>query len=1836
MLWSYINLPFLLIVTCCCMLGICYCFDRYKKPEQRKSTFLGCVLLVSLIAFNLIRQHTFPDAESKIFLNTDYHVLEHLGYAFKGHLSIADNKNVDCLWDQIDGVLTLNDDEKSKVIIEGKNIYTPLYAKINSTKSFQLLNPYYKKPITDTLVIKQNNLTILKLHLKAIDEDTTHYYITFSDTAAFKKVKFNKTLKKGYPLSKLIHKSDTISVPTALDSVWICRAELGNVVSPLYLMPSPSMVMDKQITVVNNEKPAKHHFSTDISYGGAFFSGVDDTSEDIYFVRKGMIKFKMPGRYRLKTDGKSGTSQTLLISSKQGQFEQTALKGGYFLNNFTNEENSNHIKAEIDYTEGGANEAFQFSLTDYKKQTKGGDTLVGIANHPFFINTENNKVSWVMQIHDLRSSFPIQPAYLYWFVFLFWAIVTLLVFYNGIEKTTVVEAIAYFVIFPFIFVRILVHWRIGVFPPLEDIGSNTWGELRGIKGFSRVSLCFIVFAVIRLFATKKFRDSDLFYKIEQYGVSARTRASKITSKEWVIPNLPYMPWRGQKLSAEVMLNWCKNSYSSDNLWRYIQIHILSLVVLKVLLLIGGERAITFANIALPVTLYLIFDFYHNKWDKSKKETIFRLVNNVITTSYLAVFDAGFSIIFLLYLLLSSAIEKFIYLTQSKSANSKEWDYNIKLIGGSVLLFSMVTLFNTQIIVAVFKFMERNPNIIALPIFAILGWITQAFLRILLDKDIKWVKKCNFSFKGKQFALTKHLIPTVATIFAIGYIYAALTNLPAETINKYSYIKYRAAIHTTSIEDILPQVKFASRDIDKIREASQNQWFINTYIHADRADTLFYDNPLLNMQPDFNQGVSYTTQTTDLVTSRYLIPEYSNWTVILMIALLAFFASIYATRYDLRQTNNTTEHSIILLVLTAALFVWLTATNRFTFFGQDFPFVSVTSTFAVVFYFGLFLTVIIGAETDKNVPNKHNPYFYRIGIQLIPFMLLFVIIVLQGWVGNLKIEDSFFNMSGLVEEISTEINPLNERFKTYQANLESTDQKHERNLETNVGSFITAELNSETQKSKFWNSVLESLKGANKTQLRNPENIIHIVRKYSTDNAWDWEFRVNPQYYLVKPPYFDKKQWRGDLLGGQSHKGWVAIDRESDTLAAKYDATKPSVIGFSDTGSKQKNQHNIQIITVPERWKKDSVASMILFLDEANHYISTINVRNPISPQVKIAKGANALLLFNDDEISYKISNQPLSYKFTSKYKNYLMKNIWLNGRQRMFFPLGEKCLWAYHFANATKKALSSDNINLKENKQVSIDYNLTNDLHLLIEKHIRGYHNNGDDLSEERLKIARLGITVIDSRGRIRAINDFDLKSRDQIKRRNPNNWKSIGDIQRFLYLDQSRKAEREVLGNLNLLKLPVGPGSTIKPIVFTAVSSQSASVPWDNLRQVEAYPSDSISFKDEKGKWWLHKYAELSLRGKKDKKAGWLLKDSEFNNYSQKEYLIHSKNIYHSLIVYLGSYNKADLKKIRTPQKLLKPAVTAKSFPVFTLGGTEKWTFDPNKAPQNSDTDTMSFFGNGNSAMSEGLKKNFNLITGKEESGILQNIDFSKDSILYKNKGNAFFAFPETSNFFQKDRTATKKENFNIAIHQTSLGGDPIYVTPLKMAEMFGALAKFDKEFQLSLNDSPSSSIPVFDTDPEWGSSYHDFVKSNIYKPLNDVPKIGTAKSLGNILPDIKSKNPKYYYYAKTGTLGNALKGQVKILYVIEEDGIKKDKYRDKVKVKDEDKYRMDDRLLALIISKKDLSSLSLEEQATNPFYVIYFSQLNFGDHDWSLISKIITTIEGSIIFKQFMNEKK
>ncbi len=99
----------------------------------------------------------------------------------------------------------------------------------------------------------------------------------------------------------------------------------------------------------------------------------------------------------------------------------------------------------------------------------------------------------------------------------------------------------------------------------------------------------------------------------------------------------------------------------------------------------------------------------------------------------------------------------------------------------------------------------------------------------------------------------------------------------------------------------------------------------------------------------------------------------------------------------------------------ALMLWLTSTNRFVFFGQDFPFLSITSRVSVLIPLGLCAAVLLTAPQSLN---SHEITVLGRLVPVIGFILLILGVIFASGKST-QIKDEYFKVD--FSRVETNVN-----------------------------------------------------------------------------------------------------------------------------------------------------------------------------------------------------------------------------------------------------------------------------------------------------------------------------------------------------------------------------------------------------------------------------------------------------------------------------------------------------------------------------------------------------------------------------------------------------------------------------------------------------------------------------------------------------------------------------------------------------------------------------------------------------------------------------------------------
>jgi hypothetical protein len=222
-------------------------------------------------------------------------------------------------------------------------------------------------------------------------------------------------------------------------------------------------------------------------------------------------------------------------------------------------------------------------------------------------------------------------------------------------------------------------------------------------------------------------------------------------------------------------------------------------------------------------------------------------------------------------------------------------------------------------------------------------------------------------------------------------------------------------------------------------------------------------------------------------------------------------------------------------------------------------------------------------------------------------------------------------------------------------------------------------------------------------------------------------------------------------------------------------------------------------------------------------------------------------------------------------------------------------------------------------------------------------------------------------------------------------------------------------------------------------------------------------------------------------------------------------------------------------------------------------------------------------------------------------------DAFLGKTQSSyKLWSFPEYSIFSQVDRNKNKAIE---GLRQSTVGGFPVQITPLKMAEMAGKLVSANPAYRATVQQnvlkSPKGALFV---DESWGGeqAFLNFKSQTILSSMHQMAATTDGTNWGVVAKKVQGYEAKgLYFYGKTGTINSP--------YMVAGK-----------------KQEVDNRLFMLVISKEklhDRTDLTRDMLHDNRFYVLYFVfHRSQGDTIGQMVGENIDKIIESSAFKTYM----
>jgi hypothetical protein len=1814
-----------------------------KEKNKLRWVYFALLAFLGIWAVPTVNHYIYPK-DKEIFGNADYHTLEHKGFVFDSLLYLVRSNYPsndfpdEALWDNKTGTVILTHDS---IIIQ--NYYEPFFVEdnIDGGRFFNLQNEIINIDISQGFTLTKNGQTLYSLQIIPYKEDGREecYYISQSTNSADTS-SFTQPINRGYPLSDIIAHSSNFKFTDELrelfDGAVLVRQNIpiiNNVgrekskenKSALLLLTNSSFFTDNELQIngisVSHYNPDTR-FVIPIQKQKLFYSGIGRTKTDIFRnnpqeKNSVSLRYVLPKMQKLrKQDGR------LFITSSVDEAVDAKIDGGYLFNIFESENNFNHINARIRYFVGNSRDSLYVETMDLYAENPTIKNIV-TADNEFLLQTRgkvNHNVQWIFNLHNLRETNTLQQGHILWFIVIFILLVGLRLMVDTIANTkslSVLELAVYVVVFCFSIVRLILGWRMSTFVPLEDIDATVFAKMRdGISVYQ--TTCFSL-ALPILFQIVSFLKKAPDF-LEQFE------------------------------------NWCSKISLKCIFIAFVGILVVCYIGSKIDLL---NR---FLNIPIPIITFLLFNLLLLKkqededFDNFFKKIMPQVLLWILTFAYLFVQDAGFSIIFLLYSLIH-----FFIIAKLLDKNSKGFKLNEFYKNKYVV---------TAFLCIVFFFFLKFEGDLLIFIFNYIAWVLLAVSFIVGGLIFYWFKK---EFISKWVAIGCGTCLGILLIFSVLDI-TNVSNFVSDFANSKAHMKFRAEVQklksNEAIDDLMLKSDFDSKDITYIMRSAHNQWFINQYNNDTIADAKYF-----NLQPHFNQGSTFTTQTTDLVITRYVLAEHGEWILFWLMSMLLLLMLIYCYEAKLEDKSNFTILGVFVLLFAIALFVFLSATNRIVFFGQDFPFLSITSRIAVLFPIGLFSMAVWKMIIDGQHSCSENSKIQDNKIWIPIVLIALTVTCVWGIAPQGKNQnEEQFDVSKIISNISDKVEVLDRELVKFQ-NINETKNwtmdsvwnayTSPRN-EDFAREWQTA-ISDSTAENKFLNSLLKYF-DERQAEKNNPDELLHLRKRNGL-----YRLCVNKKHYFIKSVMLEDIQWAGEIFAAKTDRYFGFSKISSNEAKQRLETTSdyeldvlPSII--------HKQVSNIHILRLDTSWVADKEPLLLITSKQSKgsrqyYHIETDSMTikgNSSENQLATRIKQNDLVLLNKTD-NNGVEKNVLDWKYGQDDEHFLAKNLWLNGRRQLFYPLGKELMWSYNFANLVADTYGNNPEYKDSTIRVSIDYDLHKQFYSIINSENRNkinlketsinqliafkeagydkqksadnrlsfYYNNDekkkqievtgkittdlkkgidrvnvklkkflrtaspelaiaqaiDEVVEKRFDYSAV---VIDGNGRIRALFDYSKN-----RKIDPNNIKYLNRFLSNLYKESDNSSERDIFGNNALQLLVPGPGSSFKPIAYTAVTSQQ-QFPWERLDVTWNYLNEAAH---------QNKSNEVNTNKKFDYYGGVKYDEVQEKPWSidyngalaHNNYLIQSNNLYHSVIIMFGMQRSGHLKDI-----LKSAGNDAYAFPVISLDG-NRYSFNKDKWYNDGNMEV------GQGIMNLGLNDNFNIGEDMVGRNDLYSNYFGQEpylSILFNQKSDRRgWSYAETGSQNTADRNLPPF--IRNGLIQMSLGASPLEVSPLQMATMTMRLATLNRSPNITTLSDDATQVTNYEffKVPTWDTTaYFNFHKRQVFSQLRQVPKVGTAKGLQQVVNKLEIKG--YYIYAKTGTLNKDDEGK-------------------------------DARLkhLLVIISNTPLENVAtISELKKVKYYALYLSYIGIDKDEFgstSRFGKIITATIESELFQKYMNSK-
>jgi hypothetical protein len=1743
--FTSLSFLYLLAITALVVYGLLYYRDFVRSARQRKR-FPIIFSIVGIACFAFLWTNIHAPLRLKTFSNLEHHFIRHDGFIVSREIELGGSDTANFDNNPFNSFLLSK--KNHEVTVLSNYSEEPFYT--GAEGRFELLSKgwtatdhtvsFNYDSVSSRISAKGDNSFELNINREVISlsrqlKKGISLWNLFKDEASFiNSVHYNDEQLVNC-LKNILIVRDNVSGKTGGNLVYFISGKIFQHVSNVHYDQQKLQLKDLHFTARIADKNL-------FAWGVGFF---ENNKNQFRLENRGGDSFAVINRYPVSyplseqndNDWSEHTINKFLVSdSRQIPAIPAVFDEGFLFPALVKDNVTGFSPVLLSYRKAAENRPLELSV-----QRLNNSSLIDTRNDRLILPARSSGFSWLFSI---RNTFNwefgnrIMEAgtwqwILFGSLFFFFAIVLIVSLLTPAEKLSWAWQLLSCITIVLLTTRLFLYWRYKSFPPYEGMDLPSQQQLNsfwnfGIIVFACILLAFIFgFSLVRRgLAAGRYRSSAFqrMLRGDRMAVSYETIGNSLNGASMVrrfgAKMVFFVSWFGLLATAAGL---AYVNHFDPGACRHLAIGLVIIYFVFVFISYKNSPLVTSAT--------------NSWWTLSTEKKLDLVISNpvkvLLSISLLAVFvfiDIGFAIVFLNFLLFNEAFLCINYAIAGLSAGSRR---NAATFGSLGFIYLAAFVLNLLYAPYIFKFLLSLPQSIYIAGYVLFSIVIAYNLARLFTR---------FSYRRKIWS---------GMVTSLLFFFTALFFFPKQKIlDKAAMTKYRIDVMTMPVDEAIKGAYNDGKTYEPVIRAAQNQWFINTLIYEGNNPAVQGTGFHLVPHAPQNKGAKYNAQATDLVASRFFLAEHGKWSVLLFVLLLILPVSMLGSFYKLypdfiNRTNTsyptiTAGFSIMNYFLISALLVILAATGRYIFFGQDMPFGSILSKQSILFPSILIAITIL---LFSNAPLE----YYANRRKFIPGAIVFgILAVLLFFVKPSFNKNKEFNAGELAGEMDTyvqlRLQPILDHFdtskRTGRYSLTKKDKLFTDSLRRLVSSGIFNDDN------PFFRKQVEEYTRSGFLQHLDQTRMLYLDL-YSGRP----QLAVNDNYFRVEPPPHLQQSWKGNVFGDSSIYNITLWNNKDRSLIRKR------LTGFTNEPVVRLTSELSLLFASagPDKIYKD------LYLINNGHSVITISDYLdpfPVRPGDSVKLCNPSKLLVTDSTQEIILITEPDAF----------MKNYYVNGSRFYVYPLASRFIWARNFAESIASGYTV-NDQIRSNAAVSLDFELMDSLSQKIQAMM-----NRDTAYK---KGAEYGICIADGNGRLVAMSDF-IKG---LNRPDPNdkpgyNKTIMGENG---YVSQSLL--RKQIGNINLLRMNPGPGSTFKPIVFSAIASQ-LDLDWDNF--------SSEGFSIPQHYYGGEKVAEY---------------DFEKNNgriADVADYLKYSDNYYHSNVLLLGSYPKQELNSLLMKNFLKQKPDSGFQWPWFNYNGQRFWLDGYENWP--GYINGKANFGMDSSFTSIGLLDNYGIYNRPADKSF-DMFSSHYDSLLfvdsYKKSG---FILPECALFDQQGANVNKRIPYDVfatCFRGHVKGSSQVMVPPAKMVEAFGKLITQSRDYALTLNPyaRPATFSPFRVDQAIAYNRYLSLMREGVFTGMKDVLYSGTAAALGALLKNRST----YFYYAKTGTTGD-------------------------------NEAKTKSKLFAIIISKRDVTDPGFNFR-NNKFYTIYFTSQNGpAKQNEQFQNEIIRFIERSYSFNKYM----